>query len=117
MEERRKEVRTLYDSVPHSMKKIQIRIGLFKTYAATTSDISCIGMSFTTVEKLGHDMDSGKQVTIYFDQLNSEVKAKIVHSYKVDETKSRIGIIFTDDKSMKQYYKLLQKNSDFGKNC
>jgi hypothetical protein len=108
-EERRQEIRTLYDSIPAAMKELQVKSGMFKTYHAATVDISSLGLAFVTSDKVESDLTPGQQITIHFENLT--IKANIVYSYPIADARVRIGVIFKDEQSMKQYYKFLQKSS------
>jgi hypothetical protein len=111
-EERRQEIRTLYDSIPEAMKNIQVKSGMFKNYTAITVDISSLGLAFVTSDLVENDLTPGQQVTVHFDKSNSTVKANIVYSYPIADSRVRIGVIFKDEKSMQDYYKFLQKSSE-----
>lgn len=111
MEERRTEIRTIFDAIPEKMKRIQIKASASKIYSALIVDISFLGMACISHDKTDKELEPGKQMDVYFEMLKSNVKAKIVYCYPIDEARTRIGLLLLDDKSLKKYYNLLEKNS------
>ncbi len=109
MEERRQEIRTILDSMPDSMKKVEIKPDGMKNCPAVTVDISSIGMAFMTTGKPERNLEIGSQVVIHFNEPNYTLKANVVYSYPVLDSYSRIGVLFKKDNAIKQFYKMLDK--------
>jgi hypothetical protein len=111
MDERRLEIRMILDAVPESLKNAVIRYPGIKAISSNTVDINSVGMAFISKDRLDRELEIGKLVTISFDSWNTDVKGYIVYSYPIADERLRIGVLFKNDKSIRQYYKILKDAS------
>ncbi len=108
MDERRLEVRMVLETVPENLKNVVIKYPGLKPISATTVDVNSMGMAFISKEKVDMNVEIGQQVIISFECMNSDVKGNTVYSYPIPDARFRIGVLFKNDKSIKQYYKILK---------
>ncbi len=111
MEERRKEIRTMFDTIPEEIRELKIKTGLFKDHPVSTVDISSIGMAFIAEEAIYEEIKNTKNIFVCFTNPNRSIKAKTVYAYPIVNSKVRIGIIFEEDGSIRQYHDILKKSS------
>ncbi len=107
-EERRQEERTMLGSIPDDLKDVLIKYPGSRPFPATTVDVSSIGMAFISNDKIENNLEIGKQVTIRFNCINSDIKGSTVYCYPIPDSRKRIGVLFKNEKSIRRYYKMLK---------
>jgi|GEM_PF-5226307 hypothetical protein len=109
MEERRQEIRRILEAVPDSIKDVIIKYQGCKPLSAVTVDVNSMGMAFISKDKSGLNIDIGAKAHIRFDMLNLDLNGDTVYSYPLPDERLRIGVLFKSEKSIKQYYKILDE--------
>ena len=110
MDEKRLEIRTNLKTFPDSLKSVVIKYPGYAPIHATTCDINSEGMAFISIGELTEKLENGKDIAVWFNCLNKDLKGKTIYSYPIVESRQRIGVLFKNKNDIMEYNKVLSNS-------
>lgn len=107
MEDKRSEKRFEKEKLPECLQTIVLKTGLFKKKTAETINASYNGMNFLVYDITKRDIDFGQSVKMFVVDHDFSLKARVIYIHESSGSALKVGIQFTDNKSIHLYHDLL----------